>query len=62
MKRIKLSAPFQTPGLIASTFFVGTSASGLAATSSTLVERATSDEVTDIGANNSCADFAQRAC
>ena len=52
MKRIELSASFLTLGILASTLFVGTSTSGLAADSFTLVERATSDAVTDTGAKD----------
>ena len=52
MKRIELSASFLTLGIFASAFFVGASTPGLAAGSFTLVERATSDVVTDTGAKD----------
>ena len=52
MKRIELSSSFLSLGFLASTLFVGTSAPGFAADSFTLVERATSDAVTDTGAKD----------
>ena len=52
MKRSELSASFLTLGILASAFFVCASTPGLAAGSFTLVERATSDAVTDTGAKD----------
>jgi len=52
MKRNGLSASFLTLGILASAFFVCASTPGLAAGSFTLVERATSDAVTDTGAKD----------
>ena len=52
MKRIELSASFLILGIFASVYFVGASTPGLAAGSFTLVERATSDAVTDTGAKD----------
>ena len=52
MKRLELSAYFLTIGVFATVCFVGASSPGLAADSFTLVERATSDAVTDTGAKD----------
>ena len=52
MKRIEISASVLTLGILASAFFVGASTPGVAADSFTLVERATSDAVTDTGAKD----------
>ena len=52
MKRIELSTSFVTLGILASAYFVGASTPSLAAGSFTLVERATSDAVTDTGAKD----------
>ncbi len=51
MKRIELSAPFLTLGILASAF-CRTSASGVAASSLELIERAICDAFTDIGAKD----------
>ena len=50
MKRIEISATFLTVGLLTSVFCFSLSAPGLAADGFTLVERASSDAVTDTGA------------